>query len=47
MCIMTKDVYHQNFLFQLSYKVYHDNRDTLNLCVANPQMIKETSMLSL
>ena len=30
---LCKDVYHKNFLSQLSYKVYHDNRDTLKLCV--------------
>ena len=34
MLCLTKDVYHQNFLFQSSYKVYHDNRDTLKLCVS-------------
>ena len=30
---ISKDVYHQNVLSQLSYKVYHDNCDTLKLCV--------------
>ena len=39
--VCIKDVYHQNFLSQLSYKVYHDNCDTLKLCV--PPCSKSTN----
>ena len=41
MYMYIKDVYHQNFLSQLSYKVYHDYRDTLKLCV--PPCSKSTN----
>ena len=38
---ISNDVYHPNFLSQLSYKVYHDNRNTLKLCV--PPCSKSTN----
>ena len=40
-CTDVNDVYHQNFMSQLSYKVYLDNRDTLKLCV--PPCSKSTN----